>query len=309
MRFQPGQSGNLAGRPVGARNKKPLEMEELLAQESEATVREILERAHRGEPAAMRLCMERMAPTGANRPVAVELPPVNTPDDVAAAARVVMQALAAGAISARETINLLTVIERLARLAERVQQMRERHEVWLAPSQASLREAARAALAAVEEEGIEGADLYSPVNSETEADAEPLYSPVNSGNEAAGAEGPEPAAPAEAEGESLYSPVNSGKETAETGCSEPAASAETQGESLYSPVNLAARAAARPKSAPVSGSVLRGRRRALMESVSPAALLLGSGLPVDPRSYVTDRTWLASLKEMGLHGATKRTAA
>jgi hypothetical protein len=280
MRFQPGQSGNPAGRPPGARNKKTLEMEEILAQRAEGTVREILDRADRGEPAAMRLCMERMVPTGANRPVAIELPPINTPDDVAAATRVVMKALAAGAVSARETINLLTVIERLARLAERVQQMRERHEVWLTPSQASLREAARAALAAVEEEGIEGADLYSPVNSDTAPEAEPLHSPVNSAHEAA--------APEE---------------------SATARMTQTPGEGLYSPVNSSGNAAVRPKGAPASGSVLKGRRRALMESVSPAALLLGGGLPVDPRSYVTDQTWLAALQETGLAGAAKRTAA
>src|ERR1700736_4399268 len=165
MRFQPGQSGNPAGRPPGARNKKTLGVEEMLGQRAEATVREILDRADRGDPAAMRLCMERMAPTGANRPVAIELPPIHTPDDVAAATRVVMKALGEGAISARETINLLTVVERLARLAERVQQMRERHEVWAAPSEASFREAARAALEAVlKDEGNERPDLYSPVN-------------------------------------------------------------------------------------------------------------------------------------------------
>jgi hypothetical protein len=252
MRFEPGQSGNPAGRPPGARNKKTLEMEELLAQRAEATVREILDRADRGDPAAMRLCMERMAPTGSNRPVAIELPPVDTPDDVAAATRVVMKALAAGAISARETINLLTVVERLARLAERVQQMRERHEVWAAPSEASFRAAARAALAEVaKEEGIEGADLYSPVNSATAPEAEPLYSPVNS----------------------------------------------------------AAKAAARPPGAQGPGSILKRRRQALMGSVSPSALLLGGGLPVDPRSFVTDQTWLAALQESGLPGATKRNAA
>src|SRR5438309_9752146 len=112
MRFQPGQSGNPAGRPPGARNKKILEMEEILVERAEAMVRGILDRADRGEPAAMRLCMERVLPTGANRPVAIELPPIDTPDDVAAATRVVMKALGEGAISARETINLLTVIER-----------------------------------------------------------------------------------------------------------------------------------------------------------------------------------------------------
>jgi ethanolamine ammonia-lyase large subunit len=174
MRFQPGQSGNPAGRPPGARNKKTLEMEELLAEKAEAAVRNLIDRADRGEPAALRLCMERVLPTGANRPVAMELPPIDTPDDVAAATRVVMKALSVGAVSARETINLLTVIERLARLAERVQQMRERHEVWLTPSQENLRAAAREALAAVAKEaGIEDLDLYSPVNSETAAEAEP----------------------------------------------------------------------------------------------------------------------------------------
>jgi hypothetical protein len=46
-----------------------------------------------------------------------------------------------------------------------------------------------------------------------------------------------------------------------------------------------------------------------MESVSPAALLLGSGPGVDPRSYVTEQKWLAALQETGLRGATNRTAA
>jgi hypothetical protein len=281
MRFEPGQSGNPAGRPPGARNKKTLEVEEMLGQRAEATVREILDRADRGDPAAMRLCMERMAPTGANRPVAIELPPINTPDDVAAATRVVMKALAAGAISARETINLLTVVERLSRLAERVQQMRERHEVWLTPSAASLREAARAALAdVVQEEGSERPDLYSPVNTESAPQAEPLYSPVNSAQAGAGAQ-----------------------------AAGGAAAGETAGESLYSPVNSAAKAAARPPGAQGPGSILKRRRQALMGSVSPSALLLGGGLPVDPRSYVTDQAWLASLTETGRHGAAKRNAA
>jgi hypothetical protein len=277
MQFQPGQSGNPAGRPPGSRNRKTLEVEAILAERAEATAKSILDRADAGNPAAMRLCMERIAPVGANRPVAIDLPQVNTPDDVAAAARAVMAALCQGAISAREAINLLTVVERAARLAERVQQMRERHEVWLTPSQASLREAARAALAdVVKQEGIDGADLTASVDAE---EAEPLYSPVNSGNEAA-----------------------------KTKASAKAAADETPGEGLYSPVNSTANAAAAPPNAQAPGSVLEGRRRALMESVSPAALLSGVD-PVDPRSYVTDQKWLAALQEIGVHGATNRNAA
>jgi hypothetical protein len=45
-----------------------------------------------------------------------------------------------------------------------------------------------------------------------------------------------------------------------------------------------------------------------MESVSPAAVLIGER-PVDPRTYVTDQTWPAELRETGLPGAGKRSAA
>src|SRR5215470_2508081 len=148
MQFQPGESGNPAGRPPGSRNRKTLEVEAILAERAEATATSILDRADRGDPAAMRLCMERIAPVGANRPVMIELPPVETPDDVAEAARAVMAALCQGAISAREAINLLTVVERLARIAERVQQMKERHPVWQGGA------------------STPADPLYSPVNSE-----------------------------------------------------------------------------------------------------------------------------------------------
>ena len=255
MRFEPGQSGNPAGRPPGSRNKKTLAMEELLGERAEAAVTTILNRAEGGCPTAMRLCMERVLPTGANRPLTLEIPPVSTPDDVIAAAGVVIEACGHGAVSPRETVHLLTVVERLARIAERAQQMKERHAAWKdapAGTDASLadfaRAAARAALAAALQE--EGADV-------------PLYSPVNSGASARVEETPTPTAEesrpgAAADGEGLYFPVNSAasvraadtpSRTAED--SQPGAATDRAG--LYFPVNSGAVA---PVEEPPPGAVV-----------------------------------------------------
>ena len=307
MKFQPGQSGNPPGRPPGALNKKTLATEAILAQRAEASVAKIIDRADNGEPAAMRLCMERMAPIGSNRPLPFDLPPVDTPDDVAAAARAVIKAMAEGAIAPRETINLLAVVAAAARIAERVQSMKERHPTWWGEG---LADTARAALGSVlKEHGYDDAFLYSPVNS----DAEPEHSPVDAGGNAVGDKAPDKAAAAatgtQKEGEGLYFPVNS-----EASASKAAPrSAERTGiatvDLLPAPaLDAAVREHVDAFRAHAPGSPLSHRRRALMENVSPAALRLG-GLPVDPRSHVTAQTWLASFKESGLHGATKRKAA
>jgi hypothetical protein len=307
MKFQPGQSGNPAGRPPGALNKKTLATEAILAQRAEASVAKIIDRADAGEPAAMRLCMDRMAPIGSNRPLPFELPPIDTPEDVATAARAVMQAMAEGAIAPRETVNLLAVIAAAARIAERVQSMKERHQVWWG---GGLEDTARAALGSVlREHGYDDAFLYSPVNSDA-ADAEPDPSPVDAAKNAAGAKVPDKAPVAaprtKKAGDGLYFPVNSiasadraaPRSVKRTG----AATADVHSAPAANPVlDSAVREQTDALRAQAFASVLKRRRQQLLSGVGEP--------PVDPRSYVTDQTWLASLKEARLHGATKRKAA
>src|SRR5215468_11785210 len=116
MTFQPGQSGNPAGRAVGSRNKKTLAAEAALFACAQELVDDLVKRALRGEPAAMRLCMERILPVGRGRPMPIELPSIRSTEDALAAADAIMDALKEGAISAREAVDLLRVVEGLTRL-------------------------------------------------------------------------------------------------------------------------------------------------------------------------------------------------
>jgi hypothetical protein len=135
---------------------------------------------------------------------------------------------------------------------------------------------------------LAGDDLYSPVNSDGAPAA--LETPATSAAEDTPA-AVEPGAPPD---DALYFPVNCAS-TSETEPEQAARNAygpkgapdQTEGEALYFPVNSNGSTA---KAAPRSAS---------------RTLLLRAGLTVDPRSYVTDQTWLASLKETGLHGGTK----
>ena len=61
-RFAPGQSGNPAGRPRGARNRATQAAEAILSGEAEALTRKAVELALAGDVTALRLCLERFCP-------------------------------------------------------------------------------------------------------------------------------------------------------------------------------------------------------------------------------------------------------
>jgi len=116
MTFQPGHSGNPAGRAVGSRNSKTLAAEAALFDRAQELVEDLVTRAKNGEPAAMRLVMERVLPVGRGRPLPIALPAIRSTEDAHAAAAVIMAALKDGALSAGEAVDLLRVVEGLTRL-------------------------------------------------------------------------------------------------------------------------------------------------------------------------------------------------
>ena len=169
MKFQPGQSGNPAGRPPGSLNRKTLALAAAYEAKAEEAANDVMERAKSGDPAAMRLCMERAAPAGRHRRFAFALPRIRTPEDAEAAIDVVMDGLAEGMLSLPEVAELLRLVERLLKMAEGIRELKRVRDLI------ARRPAAQEQQADEREESVP--DAHAP---EVEAALRSLYSSVNS---------------------------------------------------------------------------------------------------------------------------------
>jgi hypothetical protein len=98
-RFQPGVSGNPAGRPKGSRNRATLAAQALLDGESERLTRRAIELAHAGDTVALRLCLDRILPPRRERAVAVDLPEIVNADDAVSALGGIIKAVATGELT------------------------------------------------------------------------------------------------------------------------------------------------------------------------------------------------------------------
>jgi hypothetical protein len=116
--FKPGQSGNPSGRPKGARNAATVAVEALLDGEAEELTRKAIELGKQGDMAALRICLDRIAPPRKDRHVAFELLAMNEPADAVVAMSSIVAAVAAGALTPSEASELTKLVESYTRILE-----------------------------------------------------------------------------------------------------------------------------------------------------------------------------------------------
>ena len=117
-RFQPGQSGNPMGRPLGSRNKSKLALETLLDGEAEALTKKAIELAKAGDMAALRSCMERIYPARKDTPVTFDMPKLETPADAIRAMAAIVAAVANGDLTPAEANELAKLADTFTRAIE-----------------------------------------------------------------------------------------------------------------------------------------------------------------------------------------------
>jgi len=123
-------AGN-SGRPKGSRNKATLAIESLIQGQAEELTQVAVTKALEGDSVALRLCMERIAPTPKDQPVSFSLPKMENALDASEVARSVLTAVSEGELTPVEATRVMGLIEsyrrtlELTEIEERLQALEE----------------------------------------------------------------------------------------------------------------------------------------------------------------------------------------
>jgi hypothetical protein len=116
--FQPGQSGNPAGRPKGSRHEALRALDAIGDEGAADVLRKVVEDAKAGDMRAAEILLKRLWPERKGRPINVELPAMETPGDLVRAVGAVANAVAQGDITPEEGQALAGIIETHRRAIE-----------------------------------------------------------------------------------------------------------------------------------------------------------------------------------------------
>lgn len=113
--FEKGQSGNPAGRPLGARNRATLAAQTLLDGQLEAITQKAADQALQGDINAIRLCLQHGLPPRREQPIEFELEKLESIHDAIDAIADVISAVSVGKITVGEGIAIVGLIEAYGR--------------------------------------------------------------------------------------------------------------------------------------------------------------------------------------------------
>lgn len=108
--FQKGKSGNPAGKPKGARNKRPI-LAKLFEPHAEALIAKTIELALSGDPASLRLCIERLVPKVTDKSATVVMPDFSSTETEKIIPEL-LRSLAGQELSVSEIKSLLDIFNR-----------------------------------------------------------------------------------------------------------------------------------------------------------------------------------------------------
>jgi len=117
-RWEKGRSGNPSGRPKGVFNKTTLAAQALLDGEAERITRICIQQALRGNPAALKLCLERLVPPTKERPIVVSLPKLEKAGDALRAVGHIIECVGTGEVTPNEAAVITGLLVQFQKVLE-----------------------------------------------------------------------------------------------------------------------------------------------------------------------------------------------
>jgi len=116
--WKPGESGNPRGKPKGARNRATLMVLSLMEAGAREITLAVVSAAKAGDLTAAKMVIERLAPPMRERPIAIDLPDIQSAQGIAVAQAAILQSAASGEITPSEAATLAGVVEMRRRALE-----------------------------------------------------------------------------------------------------------------------------------------------------------------------------------------------
>jgi hypothetical protein len=117
-KFKKGLSGNPRGRPKGVRNMASLMAEQLFGNDIQIICNSVIEQAKAGNMQAAKIILDRILPSKKDAPISLELPKIETHNDILKAIGCITQAVANGSITPLEGEAVARIVDIYAEALE-----------------------------------------------------------------------------------------------------------------------------------------------------------------------------------------------